>query len=68
MTTKNAVPCILIVDDSKSMRLAIGSMIEERGYIVDYAEDGVHALEKIQLFLPDLILLDVVMPRKVLGS
>ena len=53
---------ILVVDDDKMVRKAVGKVLEEEGYEVDYAEDGTAALERIAETAPDVILLDVMMP------
>ncbi len=53
---------ILVVDDDKMVRKAVGKVLEEEGYDVDYAEDGTAALARIGETAPDVILLDVMMP------
>ena len=54
---------ILIVDDSATVRKLISSKLEKSGHEVVSAIDGIEALEKIKEFTPDLILLDINMPR-----
>jgi CheY-like chemotaxis protein/Tfp pilus assembly protein PilF len=54
---------ILIVDDSATVRKLISSKLEKSGHEVVSAVDGIEALEKIKEFTPDLILLDINMPR-----
>ncbi len=54
---------ILIVDDSATVRRLISGKLEKNGHAVICAVDGVDALEKIETIVPDLILLDIAMPR-----
>lgn len=54
---------ILVVDDSATVRKLISSKLEKSGHEVLCAVDGVDALEKIEATVPDLILLDITMPR-----
>lgn len=54
---------ILVVDDSATVRKLISSKLEKSGHEVTCAVDGVDALEKIKEMSPDLILLDITMPR-----
>ena len=54
---------ILIVDDTETMRLYQQLLLSELGYEVDVAEDGVAGLKKISESKPDLVLLDIMMPR-----
>ena len=58
---KSAV--ILIVDDTPDNLLVLFSYLEEQGFKVLLAEDGESALQIAQTQLPDLILLDVLMPN-----
>ena len=53
---------ILIVDDEKINLEFFQVMLSKLGFIVEEANDGAEALEKVKKFLPDLILLDNVMP------
>ncbi len=53
---------ILIVDDEPAGRHTLESILEGQGYILEMAENGMEALEKIRQILPDVILLDVMMP------
>src|SRR4051812_33426884 len=54
---------ILIVDDEARIRLSLRSCLEAEGYEVDEAADGVGALRAIGEIKPDLVLLDLAMPR-----
>jgi two-component system, OmpR family, KDP operon response regulator KdpE len=54
---------ILVVDDEPKIRLFIRTNLEARDYEVHLAQDGVEAVEKAALVSPDVIVLDVNMPR-----
>lgn len=54
---------ILVVDDSPTVRKLISGKLEKCGHDVICAGDGVEALERLDDFVPDLILLDINMPR-----
>lgn len=54
---------ILIVDDEKRMRRFIRMNLELEGYRVVEAEDGMEALDLVRESMPDLVLLDVKMPK-----
>ncbi len=53
---------ILVVDDSPTERLALSEVLSKNGYVVTTAESGEEAIAKSRTELPDLILMDVVMP------
>lgn len=53
---------ILVVEDDKDLNNAYTIILESQGYTVESAFDGKEALEKLQSFEPDLILLDLLMP------
>src|SRR5512142_141795 len=53
---------VLIVDDEESGRETLQSILEGEGYNLIMAENGPQAIEKAKHFLPDVILLDVMMP------
>jgi len=55
---------ILVVDDEPDVRNFLTACIQDAGFIVDSAVDGQDALEKIEKEMPDLMTLDMVMPRK----
>lgn len=55
---------ILVVDDSPTVRKLISGKLEKCGHEVVCAVDGIDALEKIKELTPDLVLLDITMPRK----
>ena len=55
---------ILLVDDSKTELHALSEMLTKRGYQVRTAENGEDAWRRLQEEKPDLILMDVVMPRQ----
>lgn len=54
---------ILVVDDSPTVRKLIAGKLEKCGHEVICASDGVEAMERLEHFVPDLILLDITMPR-----
>lgn len=54
---------ILVVDDSPTVRKLISGKLEKSGHVVICASDGVEALEQLEAGLPDLVLLDITMPR-----
>jgi CheY-like chemotaxis protein len=53
---------ILVVDDEESIRFLYKEELEEEGYVVECAGNGEEALEKLFVFKPDLISLDIKMP------
>jgi len=55
---------VLVVDDEEDVRFFLQSVLEDAGYKVETAADGEEALEKARANPPDVISLDLVMPRK----
>ena len=58
-----AIPNILVVDDSVTMRKVSTRLLERHHYNVATAKDGLDAIEVLNTFTPDVILLDIEMPR-----
>ncbi len=56
-------PLVMVVDDSITMRKVTGRVLERHEYEVSTAKDGVDALDKLHERVPDLMLLDIEMPR-----
>ena len=54
---------IMVVDDSMTVRRVTQRLLEREGYNVVLAKDGVDALEQLQGATPDLMLVDIEMPR-----
>lgn len=54
---------ILLVDDDPDVRTALSAILESRDYQVVTARDGEEALEKLKEEKPDLMILDLLMPR-----
>jgi CheY-like chemotaxis protein len=54
---------ILVVDDSATVRKLISGKLEKSGHEVLCAVDGIDAIEQMKAFVPDLVLLDINMPR-----
>ncbi|MBF2051287.1 MAG: response regulator transcription factor [Leptolyngbya sp. IPPAS B-1204] len=54
---------VLVVEDSVAQQKMITDLLKGSGLNVTVANDGVDALEKIQGHRPDLVVLDIVMPR-----
>ncbi len=57
------VPLVMVVDDSVTMRKVTGRVLERHNFEVMTAKDGVDALERMAERVPDLMLLDIEMPR-----
>jgi len=55
--------CVLVVDDSATIRRSAETMLANAGYTVVTAENGFEALSKITRHHPDLIFVDIMMPR-----
>ena len=56
-------PYILVVDDNKITTKLLKKYLQSHGYEVNEAFDGIDCLEKVDLKIPDAIVLDVMMPR-----
>ncbi|MDA6131440.1 response regulator, partial [Escherichia coli] len=54
---------ILIVDDDRQIADLIEVYLKNDGYIIDKAGDGMEALKKLEQDPPDLIVLDIMMPK-----
>jgi len=54
---------IMVVDDSITVRKVTGRLLERHGMAVETAKDGVEALAMLQDYRPDIMLLDIEMPR-----
>ena len=54
---------ILVVDDTETMRSFGNILLTGQGYSVETADDGMEALNKVDEFDPDLVLLDLMMPN-----
>ncbi len=61
--SQNNPPIIMIVDDHKSMRYLLRKVLEAEGYQIIEANNGKQCLEKCSRKMPDLILLDAIMPE-----
>lgn len=60
MATRN----ILVVDDEVDIVEYLKDLLEDNGYAVTVAYDGLEAMEKIEAARPDLVLLDLQMPEE----
>jgi signal transduction histidine kinase/CheY-like chemotaxis protein len=58
-----ASPRVLVVDDAPSLRDLLKTRLSDAGYTVATAEDGLAALDRIAEAPPDLLILDLMMPR-----
>ena len=60
---RRRVPLVMVVDDSVTMRKVTGRVLERHNFEVLTAKDGLDALERMDERVPDLMLLDIEMPR-----
>jgi len=58
-----AALCVLVVDDSATIRRSAETMLSNEGYRVVTAENGFEALSMVTRHHPDLIFVDIMMPR-----
>lgn len=59
----NKNPCILIVDDNAENIRVLGTVLRKQNYSIVIAQDGEQALNSVHEVKPDLILLDIMMPK-----
>ena len=59
----STVPTVMVVDDSLTVRRVTQRLLERQGYTVLLAKDGVDALRQLQDVRPDIMLVDIEMPR-----
>ena len=57
-------PNVLFVEDEEALRMTVGDRLRNEGYLVDYAADGDEAYEKATRLPFDLIVLDLMLPRR----
>jgi DNA-binding response OmpR family regulator len=61
--SKSSDKLVMIVDDDESVRDLLEFVVKKEGFRVATAADGEEGLNKIQALLPDIILLDLMLPR-----
>lgn len=54
---------VLIIEDDPPYRKIYKKKFEVSGYAVEVAEDGIEGLKKMRAFQPDIVLVDLMMPR-----
>ncbi|MEO7426339.1 MAG: response regulator transcription factor [Fibrobacteria bacterium] len=54
---------ILIVEDEDAIRMGLVDLLEIEGYEIDVAVDGEQAMQKVRSFLPNLVILDLMLPK-----
>jgi CheY-like chemotaxis protein len=59
----HALPLILIIDDDPNFREIFSAMLKIHGFHPETAEDAVAGIEKIKQMKPDLVLMDILMPK-----
>ncbi len=59
----NQIYTILVIDDDPVIRMTLAALLEKPHYRVEMAEDGIKGFERAKQLNPDVILLDVMMPR-----
>ncbi|MEK7552813.1 MAG: response regulator, partial [Patescibacteria group bacterium] len=64
MSEEKTLGKILLAEDDKFLSVALGDKLTRAGFTVIKAINGEEALDKIKSEAPDLVLLDLIMPRK----
>ncbi len=64
MTEDTEDKTVLVVDDEEDVREYLEAILEDAGFRVETAVDGEDGLAKVQVNPPDLVSLDLVMPKK----
>jgi CheY-like chemotaxis protein len=54
--------CILVIDDEPSILELMAAILEDEGYVVEKATNGVEGLQRLRAARPDLVVLDMWMP------
>ncbi|MZR63156.1 Hpt domain-containing protein [Alcanivorax sp. DP30] len=62
-SSKRDTPVVMVTDDSVTVRKVTTRLLERNGYEVVTAKDGMDAIAKLEDFRPDVMLLDIEMPR-----
>jgi DNA-binding response OmpR family regulator len=60
----NAQPRIMVVDDDPDILDALTTILGTQPYTIETARDGVECVDKVRAEIPDLIVLDLLMPKK----
>ncbi len=60
----NAQPRVMVVDDDPDILDALTTILSTQPYAIEKARDGVECMDKVRQQAPDLIVLDLLMPRK----
>ncbi len=60
---EGSAPLVLVVDDEPEIRRLVQRTLQGKGYAVELAQDGAEALEKAERLVPDLVLLDAMLPK-----
>jgi len=63
MMTTTSKKRILIVDDEPNILTAISFLLSQKGYEIEKAVNGKQALQKAEATIPDIVILDVMMPE-----
>jgi two-component system chemotaxis response regulator CheY len=58
------MPTVMVADDAEFIRLRIGRMLSDEGYVVVEAADGQEAVSVYHRARPDVVLMDLTMPNK----
>jgi CheY-like chemotaxis protein len=58
----NAGPLVLVVEDDQAIRAVIADVLDDRGFRVLTVGNGAEALEELDRFVPDVVVLDLLMP------
>lgn len=61
--SKPQLPGVLVVDDALTVRNTLQQLVEDAGYHVETARDGLDALDKLRNFKPQVVLTDLEMPN-----
>ena len=56
-------PIVVIIDDDAALRVIVREVLAQAGFAVEEAADGEQGLAVIESVLPDIVLLDVMMPK-----
>lgn len=58
-----ATPRVLIVDDEHPLARILSFALDNEGYLVEVASDGIDCMNKVSTFAPELVIMDIMMPK-----